>query len=137
MAAVNKVILVGNLGRDPETHGVADNPVVQLAIATTERWKDKDGNPQEKTEWHRVTAFGRLAEICREFLQKGSLVYVEGSLRTTSYEKDGEKKYVTDIVMRNLQMLGGRPPEQNQRAPAANEPASQPAAKEFDDDIPF
>lgn len=108
---INKVILVGNVGKDPETrYSAGGMAVTTVSVATSESWKDKQtGEQKEKTEWHRVKFFGRLAEIAGEYLKKGSQVYVEGSLRTEEYEKDGVKRYSTDIVAAEMQMLGGRP----------------------------
>ncbi|MBN8741247.1 MAG: single-stranded DNA-binding protein [Lysobacterales bacterium 69-70] len=108
---INKVILVGNVGKDPETrYSAGGMAVTTISVATSESWKDKQtGEQKEKTEWHRVKFFGRLAEIAGEYLKKGSQVYVEGSLRTEEYEKDGVKRYSTDIVAAEMQMLGGRP----------------------------
>ena len=100
MASVNKVILIGNLGRDPETRYMPDGgAITNISIATTETWKDKSGEKQEKTEWHRVAFFGKLAEIAGEYLKKGSQVYVEGRLQTRKWQdKDGADKYTTEIV---------------------------------------
>ncbi len=108
---INKVILVGNVGKDPETrYSAGGMAVTTISVATSESWKDKQtGEQKEKTEWHRVKFFGRLAEIAGEYLKKGSQVYIEGSLRTEEYEKDGVKRYSTDIVAAEMQMLGGRP----------------------------
>ena len=108
---INKVILVGNVGKDPETrYSAGGMAVTTVSVATSEAWKDKQtGEQKEKTEWHRVKFFGRLAEIAGEYLKKGSQVYIEGSLRTEEYEKDGVKRYSTDIVAAEMQMLGGRP----------------------------
>lgn len=108
---VNKVILVGNVGRDPETrYSAGGMAVTTISVATSEKWKDKQtGEEKERTEWHRVKFFGRLAEIAGEYLKKGSQVYIEGSLRTEEYEKDGVKRYSTDIVANEMQMLGGNP----------------------------
>src|SRR6185369_878778 len=110
MASVNKVILVGNLGRDPETRYMPDGgAVTNVSIATTESWKDKgSGEKQEKTEWHRVAFFGKLAEIAGEYLKKGSQIYVEGRLQTREWEKDGVKRYTTEIIANSMQMLGSR-----------------------------
>ncbi len=109
--SVNKVILIGRLGADPEIRYTADGqPVANFRIATNEVWTDKNGNKQEKTEWHRIVAFGKLAETCGEYLTKGRQVYIEGRLQTRSYEdKDGVKRFVTEIVAHNMQMLGPRP----------------------------
>ena len=157
MASVNKVILVGNLGRDPETrYTTGGEAVTNISIATTDTWKDKAGEKQERTEWHRVAFFGKLAEIAGEYLKKGSQVYVEGRLQTRKWQdKDGADKYTTEIVANQMQMLGSRQGMGGGRgaeAPEAAEggggggsarPASKPAAKsggkfdDFEDDIPF
>ena len=107
---INKVILVGNLGADPELRYTGSGTAVcNLSVATSEKYKDRDGNDVENTEWHRVVAWARLAEICGEYLKKGSQVYIEGQLQTRSYEdKDGVTKYSTEIKAREMQMLGGR-----------------------------
>jgi single-strand DNA-binding protein len=109
MASVNKVILLGNLGRDPETrYTTGGDAVTNLSIATSEQWKDKNGEKQERTEWHRVVLFGRQAEIAGEYLKKGRSVYVEGRLQTRKYtDKDGVEKYSTEIVGDRMQLLGG------------------------------
>jgi single-strand DNA-binding protein len=108
---INKVILVGNLGNDPEVrYSQSGSAITTISVATSESWKDKDGNPQERTEWHRVKFFGRLAEIAGEYLKKGRQVYIEGSLRTEKYtDKAGVEKYSTDIIADEMQMLGGNP----------------------------
>ena len=160
MASVNKVILVGNLGRDPETRYSPDGAAItNVSLATTSQWKDKNtGEKREETEWHRVAFFGRLAEIANEYLKKGSQVYIEGRLRTRKWQdKDGQDRYTTEIVADVMQMLGSRqgagaPPDdepREARAPrAAGKPATAKAAKEpaggaggsvadMDDDIPF
>jgi single-strand DNA-binding protein len=152
MASVNKVILIGNLGRDPETRYSADGAAIaNVSVATTRRYKDAAGQQQEETEWHRVVFFGRLAEIAGEYLRKGRPVYVEGRLKTRKWtDKDGNEKYTTEIVAENMQMLGSRegmggadadeaaPREAALRA-APSRPAAKPAANiaEMDDDIPF
>jgi single-strand DNA-binding protein len=155
MASVNKVILVGNLGRDPETRYTASgDPITNVSIATTDTWKDKSGEKQEKTEWHRVAFFGKLAEIAGEYLKKGSQVYVEGRLQTRKWQdKDGQDKYTTEIVADRMQMLGsragsgggssggGEPPAERERATAGGGKAGGAPAKknvdDLDDDIPF
>ncbi|MBV8209107.1 MAG: single-stranded DNA-binding protein [Burkholderiaceae bacterium] len=156
MASVNKVILVGNLGRDPETRYSPDGAAItNVSVATTSQWKDKNtGEKREETEWHRVAFFGRLAEIAGEYLKKGSQVYIEGRLRTRKWQdKDGQDRYTTEIVADVMQMLGSRqgagsPPEDDSRPQrAATKPAAAKAAKEpagatggvadMDDDIPF
>ncbi len=110
MASVNKVILVGNLGRDPEVRYLpSGDAVANITIATSSKYKGKDGNMVEETEWHRVTFFGKLAEIVGQYLKKGRSVYVEGRIKTRKYtDKDGVEKYATDIVANEMQMLGGR-----------------------------
>ncbi|AXV82651.1 single-stranded DNA-binding protein [Ralstonia solanacearum] len=110
MASVNKVIIVGNLGADPETRYMpSGDAVTNIRVATTDRYKDKaSGEMREATEWHRIAFFGRLAEIAGEYLKKGSQVYVEGRLKTRQWEKDGQKQYSTEIVAEQMQMLGGR-----------------------------
>ena len=157
MASVNKVILIGNLGRDPETRYMPDGgAITNISIATTETWKDKQGEKQEKTEWHRVAFFGKLAEIAGEYLKKGSQVYVEGRLQTRKWQdKDGQDKYTTEIVANAMQMLGSRQGMGGGSAPdrdmgdagggggssrAAGKPAAaKPGGKfdDFEDDIPF
>ena len=109
MASVNKVILLGNLGRDPETrYTTGGDAVTNLNIATSEQWKDKAGEKQERTEWHRVVLFGRQAEIAGEYLKKGRSVYIEGRLQTRKYtDKDGVEKYSTEIVADRMQLIGG------------------------------
>lgn len=144
---VNKVILIGNCGGDPETRYLPNgNAVTNVTLATTDSWKDKQtGQQQDRTEWHRVVFFGKLAEIAGEYLRKGGQCYVEGRLQTREWEKDGIKRYTTEIVVDmngTLQLLGGKQEGQAQRpqqrqAPqaAAPRPAEQPDS--FDDDIPF
>jgi single-strand DNA-binding protein len=149
MASVNKVIIVGNLGRDPEMRTFpSGDRVANVAIATTDKWKDKQsGELKEHTEWHRVTFNGRLAEIAGEYLRKGSQVYVEGSIRSRKYtDKDGVERIAYEIRADSMQMLGGRGEGDLQpaRAPAAAPPpARKPATAggsgfdDMDDDIPF
>lgn len=134
---INKVILVGNLGADPDIRQSGNgNVVANLNIATGEAWKDQQGQLQERTEWHRVCMFGRTAEIARDYLRKGSKLYLEGKLQTRKWQdKNGQDRYTTEIVASEFQMLDRRPGESAPDAPAA--PASAPAAAEFDDDIPF
>jgi single-strand DNA-binding protein len=146
---VNKVILVGNLGKDPDTRYLPSGAAVtNVTIATTESWKDQQsGDKQERTEWHNVVFFGKLAEIAGEYLRKGSQVYVEGSLRTRKWQdKNGMDRYTTEIVARDMQMLGSRqgagaPADFNQERPQSRPEAQPPPASvkedEFDDDIPF
>jgi single-strand DNA-binding protein len=138
---INKVILVGNVGKDPETRYMPNGgAVTNLTIATSEQWKDKNtGENQERTEWHRVTFYQKLAEIVAEYVKKGSKLYVEGSLRTRSWEQDGVKRYATEIIASEMQMLDGkggeRPAQQQQHKPAQQSGA--PPQDQFDDDIPF
>jgi single-strand DNA-binding protein len=138
---INKVILVGNLGADPETrYTTGGSAITSIRIATSESWKDKQtGEQQERTEWHRVKFFGRLAEIAGEYLKKGAQVYVEGKLRTDEYEKDGVKRYSTDIIADELQMLGGKPEggQRTQRQAPQQERTSGGSQAGEDDDIPF
>jgi single-strand DNA-binding protein len=164
---VNKVILVGNLGQDPDVRSMPNgNAVTKINVATGETWKDKNtGQQQERTEWHRVVAFSRLAEIMGEYLHKGSKVYIEGSLRTNKWQdQNGQDRYTTEIVANDMQMLdsrgggtasmgGGynqqqdngfsnyqRPAQQapeQQEAPAQPAPAAEPQSGDFEDDIPF
>jgi single-strand DNA-binding protein len=165
---VNKVILVGNLGNDPETRAFPSGDMVtNITLATSETWKDKQtGQPQERTEWHRVVFHRRLAEIAGEYLHKGSKVYIEGSLKTRKWQDkaSGQDRYTTEIVAREMQMLDSRPagqggggqggggqsnynqggysqPEASSASPGSNSPSSAPAPagdfNDFDDDIPF
>ena len=139
---INKVILVGNLGADPETRYMpSGGAVTNIRVATSESWKDKNtGDQQERTEWHNVAFFGRLAEISAEYLRKGSQVYIEGKLRTRKWQdKDGNDRWSTEVIANEMQMLGGRP---GSGAPAQSSPAAASAGPpsgsgEFDDDIPF
>lgn len=110
MASVNKVILIGNLGRDPELRYTRDGQgVANFTLATNERWRDKEGNNQERTEWHRIVVWGKQAEHCAQYLQKGRTVYVEGRLQTRDWEdKEGHKRQTTEIVAQNVTFLGGR-----------------------------
>ena len=155
MASVNKVILVGNLGRDPETRYMPDGAAItNFSIATTEQWKDKAGEKQEKTEWHRISTFQRLAEIAGEYLKKGSQVYIEGRLQTRKWtDKDGVEKFTTEIIADKMQMLGSRQGMggdseggSGSDGPRSSSSSSKPAATakggaakfdDFEDDIPF
>ncbi len=151
---INKVILVGNLGNDPDTkYTQGGMAITKISLATTSVRKDKDGNQQERTEWHRVTFFGKLGEIAGEYLRKGSQCYIEGSIRYDKYtDKEGVEKYSTDIIADEMQMLGGRgegrgepaerserptrsaPPQRRDNAP---QPRQAPVDDFADDDIPF
>jgi single-strand DNA-binding protein len=138
MASINKVILIGNLGGDPEIrYTPSGRPVANFNIATTENWTNKDGGKEERTEWHRIVAWGRLGEICGEYLHKGKQVYIEGKLQTRSWEdRDGNKRYTTEILAQTMQMLGpagkeGKATGREERFPV-EEPITVP-----EDDIPF
>jgi single-strand DNA-binding protein len=157
MASVNKVILIGNLGRDPETRFLPDGgAITNISIATTDVWKDKSGDKQEKTEWHRVAFFGKLAEIAGEYLKKGSQVYVEGRLQTRKWQdKEGHEKFTTEIIADRMQMLGSRAGmggaaasgaegDRGHEGSSSGAGSSKPQAKsgaakfdDFEDDIPF
>ena len=157
---INKVILIGNLGRDPETrYSQGGSAVTNFSVATSESWRDRQsGEQQERTEWHNVVCFARLAEIAGEYLRKGSKVYIEGSLRTSSWEQDGQKRYRTEVMARELQMLdsrgggggggggqgydgppssgGNQPPSGGQGGGFDNAPTLS-GDDDFEDDIPF
>lgn len=149
MASVNKVILVGNLGKDPEVRYMpSGEAITNITVATTDTWKDKSGEKQEKTEWHRVAFFSKLAEIAGEYLKKGSQVYIEGRLQTRKWQdKEGHDRYTTEIVADRMQMLGSRSGGGNTFEVVDKEPAGggavKPAKKsggefdDFEDDIPF
>ena len=162
MASVNKVILVGNLGRDPEMRYMPNGEAVcNFSIATTDSWKDKSGQKQERTEWHNIVMYRKLAEIAGEYLKKGRPVYIDGRLQTRKWQtKEGQDRYTTEIIADQMQMLGGRDgggsntyevmdedqsmqsrPQQSAARPAQSAPASAPASGSdfdaFEDDIPF
>ncbi|MBO4646499.1 MAG: single-stranded DNA-binding protein [Bacteroidales bacterium] len=141
MSGVNKVILIGRLGKDPETH-VFENGLkkASFSLATTEVYRDKDGNRKEMTEWHNVVCWRNLADIAEKYLQKGKLLYVEGRIRTRSWEENGNKKYFTEVEATTFTMLGGKPEEKSpeQRVEQA-EPVSftDVAPNTSNDDLPF
>jgi single-strand DNA-binding protein len=152
MASVNKVILIGNLGKDPETRYMPNgDAVTNITVATTETWKDKNGEKQEKTEWHRVTFYRKLAEIAGEYLKKGRSVYVEGRLETRKWtDKSGVERYTTDIIATDMKMLGSKPGGPSYEAPDRDEGGFAPSTSsskaparsstgfdDMDDDIPF
>lgn len=151
MAALNKVLVMGNLGRDPEVRQAGDSTVADFSVAVSEKFKDKSGNQQERTEWVNVVCWGRLSEIARDYLHKGSKVFVEGKLRTRSWsdKNTGQKRYATEVEASNIQMLGGRqessaPDEQEARRRRVNDYYSQAPepAPSYDsassyDDLPF
>lgn len=145
---VNKVIIVGNVGQEPESKAMpSGSMVVNLSLATSESWKDKQtGQPQERTEWHRVVFFNRLAEIVAQYVNKGSKLYIEGSLRTRSWDQDGVKRYSTEIVASEMQMLDSKggdqqaPQQRHQQQQAKQAMQQQPAGgfeDDFDNDLPF
>ena len=142
---INRVILIGTLGRDPEVKYLpSGDAMANVSLATSESWKDKNtGEKKEVTEWHKVVFFKRLAEIAGEYLRKGGQVYIEGSLKTRAWEKDGVKHYTVEIVASNMQMLGGRQDGERTEQPAPKpapppKPAPAPQSfEDFDDDIPF
>lgn len=141
MASLNKVILIGNLGKDPETRYMSSgDSVTNITLATTDAWKDKNGEKQEKTEWHRVTFYRKLAEIVGQYLKKGSSVYVEGRLETRKYtDKDGIERYTTEIIASDMKMLGSRQGGAESNAPEQSN-TKQHTGTGFDDmedDIPF
>ena len=154
MASVNKAILIGNLGKDPEVRYMpSGEAIANITLATTDTWKDKSGEKQERTEWHRVSFFGRQAEVVGEYLKKGSQIYVEGRIQTRKWQdKEGQDRYTTEIVADRMQMLGGKSSGGGSFEVVENRPAASsggaaatakaaPAAKgsfdNFDDDIPF
>jgi len=139
---INKVILVGNLGRDPEvSYTPSGTAVAKFSVATSAKWRDKNsGEMQERTEWHRITAFGRLGEICGEYLSKGSQVYIEDRVQTSAWEKDGITRYSTDIIANEMKMLGPRGSGDASKMPEpphTPEYSGPPLSDREDDDIPF
>lgn len=134
MSGVNKVILLGRLGSEPEQRQMPNgNAVVNLSIATSEKWKNKDtGNQEEKTEWHRVTAFGKQAEVLAKYLSKGDQVYIEGKLQTRKYDKDGQTHYATDIILSSFAFVGG-----GKQGCNAQQPAQPESNENWESDIPF
>lgn len=141
MASVNKALIIGNLGKDPETRYMPNgDAVTNITVATTETWKDKNGEKQEKTEWHRVTFYRKLAEIASQYLKKGSSVYVEGRIETKKWtDKSGVERYSTDIIASDMKMLGGKPSGEQQEKKFEGGAASAPKGdfSDMDDDIPF
>jgi single-strand DNA-binding protein len=144
MASVNRVTLIGNLGKDPETRFMPDGkPVANITMATSETWKDRStGAKQEKTEWHRVSFFGPVAEIVGKYLRKGSKIYIEGKLQTRKWQdKDGADRYTTEIVANEMKMLDGKPSDGGYQAPAGTNgprpPRQATATDDMDDPLPF
>ena len=138
MASVNKVILLGNLGNDPEVrYTPSGKTVANFSLATTEQWTTKDGAKEEKTEWHRIVAWGRLGEICGEYLHKGKQVYIEGKLQTRAWEdRDGNKRYTTEVIALGMQMLGAAERDGGRKTREEYGPVDEPQTIP-DDDIPF
>ena len=139
MASVNKVILIGNLGRDPEVRFTAGGtPVANFTMATTERWNDPNGEKKERTEWHRIVVWGKQAEVAGEYLRKGRPVYIEGSLQTREWtDRDGNKRYTTEVRAQRLQLLGRPDDRQAVSAPSGADEVAEPGAPFGEDDIPF
>jgi len=144
MASINKVLLIGNLGQDPELKYLqSGDAVCNFSLATTESWKDRDGNPQDRTEWHNIVAFKRLAEICGEYLKKGKQVYIEGRIRTRTWEdQNGVKRYTTEIVANEMKMLGRRDDDMGSdsyqpRNQSNKSQQNKPPTVEEEDDLPF
>lgn len=140
MAGVNKVIIIGNLGQDPEQRFMPDGKAVaNISVATSETWKDKNtGERKERTEWHRIVFFGKLAEIVSQYLKKGSKIYVEGSLKTRQWEKEGQKHYTTEIMGRSMQMLDSKGDSSSSSSGSnQSQDFGPPPIEDFDDDIPF
>lgn len=137
MASLNRVMLIGNMGDDPDMRYTAGGSAVcNFTLATNESWKDKDGNKQQKSEWHRVVMFGKLAEIAGQYLKKGSAVYIEGKLQTRKWQdKDGKDRYTTEIIADEMKMLGGG--EKPQKKPEKTGRQQHYEKADFDDDIPF
>lgn len=139
MRGVNKVIIIGVLGKDPEVRYLADGgAVANLSVATNEEWKDKNGEKQKRTEWHHLVFWKRLAEVVGEYLKKGSMIYVEGSLRTEKWQdKEGRDRYTTKIHVTELQMLGGGKDREKSATTEKRSEAPETGGADFDDDIPF
>ena len=139
--SVNKVILIGNLGADPEMKQTPSGmQIAQLRIATTDVWTDKNsGQKQERTEWHRVVCYDKLASICERYLSKGRQVYIEGTLQTRSWDdkQTGQKRYMTEIKAKEMKMLGGRPEGASAGSAPASGPDAEPHGPDADDDVPF
>jgi len=141
VGSVNKAILIGHLGKDPETrHSQSGAAITSFSLATNESWNNKEGQREERTEWHRIVAFGKLAEICGQYLKKGKQVYIEGRLQTRSWDdRDGNKRYTTEIVANNMTMLGrtGEISSDTYAPPIQEDDFKGPASSSKEDDIPF
>lgn len=141
MSSVNKALIVGHLGKDPEMRYLPNgDAVANFSVATTEQWKDKEGNKQEAVEWHRISFFGKTAEVCGKYLKKGSLVYIEGSIHTRKWkDKEGQDRYTTEIRGDRMQMLGGK--SEGDSAERPSQPATAKPApsgfEDFEDDYPW
>lgn len=132
--SVNKVIILGNVGNEPEVKQLNNGKVANVSVATSEKWKDKNtGERKEKTEWHRVVFYSPLADIVERYINKGSKIYLEGTLQTRSWEQDGSKRYATEIIGRSMQMLDGKP----NQSPVQNTPVAPPVSDIDLDDLPF
>ena len=133
--SLNKVMLIGNVGVEPEYRTTATGTsVVSLTLATNEKWTDKQGAKQEKTEWHRVAMFNKLAELANQYVKKGSKIYIEGKITTSTYEKNGEKRYSTEIIANSMQFLDSKPKDSEPRQQAQS---NSQFGDDFNDDIPF
>ena len=147
MPSLNKAIIMGHLGKDPVLRAMPDGKsVVNFSIAASESYKNKDGEKVDKTEWFNIVAFARLADICAEYLKKGALVYVEGKFQTRKYEKDGTERYITEVIIHEMKMFGGKSErnsaDDDHQEPAKAKSPSRPAhpkddPQDFEDDIPF
>jgi single-strand DNA-binding protein len=142
MASVNKAILIGNLGRDPEIrYTPSGQAVASFTLATSEKWRDKDGQMQERTDWHNIVCWGRQAELANQYLKKGRPVYIEGRIQNRSYDdKEGNKKYISEVVVQRLQFLGGKPDDAGTGGGGASHqelPEMPPDTVSEDDDLPF
>jgi single-strand DNA-binding protein len=139
MASVNKAILIGNLGKDPEIrYTPSGQAVASFSIATTRKWKDKEGQSQEQTDWHNIVVWGRMAELAKEYLAKGRSVYIEGRIQNRSYDdKEGNKRYISEVVATTMQFLGGRSDHAGGQQASQAPPPEQPPDITDDDDLPF
>jgi len=139
VASLNRVMLIGNLGQDPDLkYTPTGKAVANFTIATTARWKDKDGQNQERTEWHRIVLWGRQAEIAKDYLRKGRQIFLEGRLQTRNYDdKDGNKRWITEIVCDHFLMLGKREETGAEEIPSGADVSGQPPASGMDEDLPF
>lgn len=139
MASVNKVILLGNLGKDPEIKYMSNGEAVaNIALATTEAWKDKNGEKKEKTDWHRIVFYRKLAEIVGEYCKKGKSIYVEGRLETRKWQdKSGQDRYTTEIIATDMKLLGSKPSDAHESRPANKQQSTGTGFDDMQDDLPF